>query len=399
MGDALNKQLRHRGCEPYVGGPSSPLTGLEEYKENLKWGEDRLPDCLCEPKVVQYCYEFSLKNHPGMLPATQTQNVQAPLLQEVGVACYLPLPQDCVGPAMPSLWLGVVARLAALAIMPMIALGTMECKDGPNGGGFADHASILDYALDALFLGMFVCIDFWLQLRIVKHTLVWQLPWLQKVKVLGVRSMCHLIPCWLWCIFVAFLSFLSLLNVWTNAEVLGRVLATFQYCPVAERAIGDRWDKALENTNFLMVFPWACNVLTLSTVMYVPAFLQIVFAFAFGATFDEEVGYQVGEHPDERHDSYSTRCQLQADHHSVVQCVSLLLSYVGVNFADDQRNRDLMSKSAKEAQDEVEEVTRSGGRLLRNFVEHDRKCSDLFEAVDNHHKAIQQEVNKSATKP
>jgi len=110
----------------------------------------------------------------------------------------------------------------------------------------------------------------------------------------------------------------------------------------------------------------------------------------------------VGDYPDEKHDSYWTLlhfiCGAGADHHSVLQLISLLFSWDGVTFADNQRNRDLMSEYVQKAADELNKIEdiwrRRAGDLVRvaGIQEH---CDSHFQAVDNHHKTMQQEVNKS----
>lgn len=389
---------------------------LAAYKQSLKWCHDDLPEDIYNPAVAAHCSEFyNSQNNTRTAPATATDPEQPMLVREedLVVAGSGPRPQDCVGPAVPYMWVGVLLNSAAFAFMPMVALGTMECKEG---GGFADHSSILSFIFDGLFLGFFVVSAFWLQYRIVQHTLIWQLPTIKRMDVFGFYPSRYSWKYWVG--FMAIFSFLNQLNVWTNAEVLGRVLATFQYCPEADQAISDTWRKVIEHTWFYHAAPWAVSILTLSTVLYLPIFLQPVFAFLFGATFDLEVGYKVGKFEDEKHDNYWTMWQpmegAQVDHHSLVQVFSALVSYEAVNFADYQRNRDLMTKFKKVAQTELNEVENFGKQLMDAPVEdvqqteaervdqerecrenHARHCRQLFQAVDDYYKTLQQEIQKS----
>merc|ERR1719189_1457984 len=146
--------------------------------------------------------------------------------------------------------------------MPIIALGTMNCKTGDHGGGFADHSAIGGFIVDFLFLGVFVFNALWLQEKIVRHTLIGQLGFLKRFKFFD-QDISGVSP-WLWYRIMQVLTVLNLLNVWTNAEVLGRVLATFQYCPEARSWISESWEEALKNTMFAKVFPDSNSILVLS---------------------------------------------------------------------------------------------------------------------------------------
>jgi len=88
----------------------------------------------------------------------------------------------------------------------------------------------------------------------------------------------------------------------------------------------------------------------------------------------------------------------------VLQLISLLFSWDGVTFADNQRNRDLMSEYVQKAADELKKIEDVWRRRADDLVrvagiqdcpEYVKHCRSHFQAVDNHHKTMQQEVNKS----
>jgi len=269
-------------------------------------------------------------------------------------------------------------------------------------------------------LGVFVYNAIQLQEQIVKHTLIGQLATLKDFEFGDIKLTDNLC-CWHWYRLMQFITFLNLLNVWTNAEVLGRVLATFEYCEDSHHNISARWTETIEDS-LLQDLPEHFNILVLSTIMYLPIFLQPVWALLFAATPDTEVGYRVGHEPDQKHDNYWTMWQQrsgsQADHYSVVQVVSALISYEAVTFADYDRNMFLMEQCRKVAEKEYAEVTRFGqmikasleedeaytndvgstpsvGDIREIYLKHSIHCERLAQVVNDYYKAVQQEIQKS----
>jgi len=383
-------------------GPEPEITEEDLWRELPKWGDDRLPEELYDREVAEY----HCKNKLQLQAARVTRNAE--LLPQ----------QDCVGPAVPCVFLGVANNFAAFAFMPIIALGTMDCKSEhlPHAGGFADHKTIWGFVVDFIFLGVFVYNAIQLQEQIVKHTLIGQLATLEDFKFGDVKLTDNL-SCKHWYRLMQFITFLNLLNVWTNAEVLGRVMATFQYCGPAQEAISHLWTATIKGS--LMQNTQNFNILVLSTLMYLPIFLQPVWALLFAATPDTEVGYRVGHEPDQKHDNYWTMWQQrsgsQADHYSVVQVVSALISYEAVTFADYDRNRFLMRQCCEVADSEYEEVKRFGQTIKESleedatpsgsfasvvdirdtYMKHSKACERLAQAVNDYYKAVQQEIQKS----
>jgi len=180
-----------------------------------------------------------------------------------------------------------------------------------------------------------------------------------------------------------FITFLNLLNVWTNAEVLGRVLATFNHCDEAKKEIGARWKEAISGSFFAEMVPDHFDILVLSTIMYLPIFLQPVFAILYATTTDPEVGYKVGNEPDQKHENYWTIWQqmegAHVDHNAVVQVLSALVSYEAVTFADYDRNRFLMNQCQEVAERELALVQRYGNSIqdLRAEAEEEEQICAL----------------------
>merc|ERR1712192_12736 len=138
-----------------------------------------------------------------------------------------------------------------------------------------------------------------------------------------------------WFAIQSLITALNLLNTWTNAEVLGRVVITLDECTDARSEIIGRWQDVLKGTFLNQLLPFSSNILVMSMVLYAFILFQPLFAFIFAAHFNRGVDYKVGIG---KHEGYWTMWQPNTcagvDHDAVVQVLSALATYECVGFQD-----------------------------------------------------------------
>jgi len=239
------------------------------------------------------------------------------------------------GPGVRWAWRAVGNNYILFVIVPFLALSRSSC-DAAGGFAICD-----DLPLFALFFISWLC-AMTCQVKCISSVLLAQLGHTREFRLnLGVAEVVfNHFPFRLWLVLFLLLSTFNLLDTFSNAELVGRVLAT-RSCNSSYTEINTVWSQVMTQS-FISKMLWFTKFDLANEFLFLYALilLQLFSALYTCVPIEEGVCYervQLAEDPD-RKTKYKTICfqRHPVDHGAVLQMLAETARLEGVIFQDSR---------------------------------------------------------------
>jgi len=262
------------------------------------------------------------------------------------------------GPAIKWAMGGVIVHTLLYLIMPILEYSLSECPTGDQQGLVQ---APLDFLTLVLYAAVFAPAHLYCQHQVMKYVIVPQLRVTKKFNFLGIP--CEKFPYKYWYYLFAAFTCGATMNTLTNAQILGRILAT-QSCAKPYERMSEEWNAVMANSTF-KIGTAPPDFAFESCVIYLLWLVNPIYALinalprkvkARGAAQDDGDNYDAGDAISKilkydlpqaelsdtkdgtkeimKANIYSTWYNYDSTHHSVLMVLSSLARFEAVTFQD-----------------------------------------------------------------
>eukprot|EP00928_Gymnodinium_smaydae_P035402 TRINITY_DN24924_c0_g1_i1.p1 TRINITY_DN24924_c0_g1~~TRINITY_DN24924_c0_g1_i1.p1 ORF type:complete len:450 (+),score=60.35 TRINITY_DN24924_c0_g1_i1:53-1402(+) len=228
-----------------------------------------------------------------------------------------------VGPAIKYAALGVAAQALLWLLTPAMEYLVSECPDNGLGGIVQAPNELLTFFFPLAPVAVW---HTWCQYKVLSYVLIPQLQMTRTFNFMGYAFRRYEV--WLTCF--SALSILTIMNTFTNGQLMGRILATWS-CGAPFEQISSRWKLVMQDSLWASL-GWT-HFLPLSINMYLLILVIPFFGLLYAVPL-QSVKYELADKPENEQHDYKTLYNFftPVSHGAVLMVLSSLARFEAVTF-------------------------------------------------------------------